>query len=217
MAEAKKVFPMDTFSAYLKGGAAQTSNKKVKDLLSHMTQKDIDEDFQLFAAAISKAWIYEQHPEMAKMAGHELSQYGESVAVTPLPEDVLELSNAVFARLEEYRQTIAEQTEKIESLEKKVAEDQKTIGGLEGRVKEYDRQNKAGEEKIVASKGKVEEYLGKVDDLLAKIEEVKKHGVVAVSGEGGAAAGAEPEAKEGGEVSEDFGFGTEKSEDDFGF
>ncbi|MFW6323764.1 MAG: hypothetical protein ACOC0U_01760, partial [Desulfovibrionales bacterium] len=152
MAEAKKVFPMDTFSAYLKGGAAQGYNRNVKELLSFLTQKDIDEDFQLFAAAVSKAWIYEQHPEMARMAGHELSRYGESVAVTPLPEDVLEISNAVFARLEEYRQTIAEQKEKIEALEKKTAEDQKAIGGLEGRIKEYERQNQAGEEKIVASK-----------------------------------------------------------------
>ncbi|MFW6236258.1 MAG: hypothetical protein ACOC24_05680, partial [Desulfovibrionales bacterium] len=102
-------------------------------------------------------------------------------------------------------------------LEAKTSADQKNLAVLEGKVKDYEKKNKAGEEKIEASKKKIDEYLGKVDDLLAKIEEVKKHGVVTVAGGGAAAGAAEPEAKEGGEVADDFGFGTVKSDDDFGF
>ena len=121
MAESRKVFPMETFASYLKGSAAQGYNKSVNDLLSFMTQQDVDQETQLFAAALSKAYIYEQHPEMTKMATHELTGYGDTVSVAPLPDDVMEVANAVFAKLEEYRQTIAAQQEKIAELEKKAS------------------------------------------------------------------------------------------------
>ena len=64
MSEARKTFPMSTFVSYIKGGE---SNNSVQELLGYMTQKDIDAEFEPFAAALAKAWIYEQHPELAKM------------------------------------------------------------------------------------------------------------------------------------------------------
>ncbi len=54
MAEARKTFPMSTFSAYLKGDkAAQKQN--IIELLSFMTGKEIDAEFEPFAAALAKA------------------------------------------------------------------------------------------------------------------------------------------------------------------
>jgi uncharacterized coiled-coil protein SlyX len=219
MAESRKVFPMETFASYLKGSAAQGYNKSVNDLLCFMTQQDVDQETQLFAAALSKAYIYEQHPEMTKMATHELTKYGDSVSVAPLPADVMEVANAIFIKLEEYRQTIASQSATIAELQKKGTESQKTLAQLEGKVKEYEKMNKAGEEKIVASKSKVEDYMKKVDELLAKIEEVKKHGVVTVAGGGAAPAGESAGADSGAtaEPEGDFGFGMAKGGDDFGF
>lgn len=214
MAEASKVYSMDTFADYLKGSPAEGYKKSVLDLLAYLTQKDMDEDFQIFAAALAKAWIYEQHPEMTKMARHELFSYGENVAVAPMPEDVMGVVDAVFERIATYKQTIKEQEAKIAEYEKKLASSEKKINSLQTKVDEYAKREAAGEEQIVASKDKVEEYLTKVDDLLAKIEEVKKHGVVAV-GEG--EAGADSGETEG--PGEDFGFGSTaaSSGDDFGF
>jgi hypothetical protein len=220
MAESRKLFPMETFASYLKGSAVQGYNKSVNDLLCFMTQQDVDQETQLFAAALSKAYIYEQHPEMTKVASHELTTFGESVSVAPLPDDVMEVANAVFAKLEEYRQTIATQQEKIADLEKKAAESQKIVNHLEGKVKDNEKMNKAGEEKIVVSKSKVEDYMKKVDELLAKIEEVKKHGVVTVGGGAAAPAGAAAGGDTGAtaEPEPDFGFGmTEGGEEGFGF
>jgi predicted ribosome quality control (RQC) complex YloA/Tae2 family protein len=219
MAESRKVFPMETFAAYLKGSAVQGYNKSVNDLLCFMTQQDVDKESQLFAAALSKAYIYEQHPELTKVASHELTRLGDSVSVSPLPDDVMEVAGAVFAKLEEYRQTIATQAAALAEMEVKAAETKKTITQLEGKVKDYEKMNKAGEEKIVASKSKVEDYMKKVDELLAKIEEVKKHGVVTVAG-GGAAAPAGDAGADTGATAEpegDFGFGMKQGGDDFGF
>ena len=85
----------------------------------------------------------------------------------------------------------------------------KAIASAVGRESAKD----AGEKVIVASEAKVVEYIGKVDELLKMIEDVKKHGVVTVSG-GGAAAGGEAaggsgEPEVGGAPSSDFGFGSD--------
>ena len=222
MAEARKAFSIDTFAEFLKGSPAQGYNHKVVDLLSHVTQKNVDEDFQLFAAALSKAWIYEQHPELTKLAGHELAKYGENVSMPPLPEDEMSVADAIFARLTGYRLTIAEQAKTILDLEKRTAKLEKELAAASAKVAEFEKREKSGEQRIVASKAKVDEYLNKLDDLLAKIEEVKKHGVVTVAG-GGGAAGAAPTAESGGgdagstDPQPDFGFGSGSSDDGFGF
>lgn len=222
MAEARKVFPMQTFVSYLRGKAGNYS-PEVIELLSFVTKKQVDKEFAPFASALSKAWIYEQHPELARLTKEEVRELGESVSILSLPADVQEEVDALFNKLVEYKQTIEEQKNKIAEYEGQIEEYKKKIAGLEAKVADYEAQMKnEGEKKIIASASKVDEYIKKVDDLLAKIEEVKKHGVVTVSGEAGAAAGEAPavsgqEEKKTSEAVADFGFGGDVSDGEFGF
>ncbi len=222
MAEARKVFPMQTFVAYLRGQTG-SYNQDVVDLLGFVTQKDVDKEFAPFASGLSKAWLYEQHPELTRLKKEEVTELGENVSIMRLPADVQEEVDSVFSQLNEYRQTIKEQKDKIATYEGQLEEDKKKIAALESKVADFEAQMKdEGEKKIVASASKVDDYLKKVDDLLAKIEEVKKHGVVTVSGEGGApaAAAADSGAAAGAGTTEpeaDFGFGGGPADDEFGF
>lgn len=220
MAEARKVFPMQTFVSYLRGKAGNYS-PEVIELLSFVTKKQVDKEFAPFASALSKAWIYEQHPELARLSKEEVTELGESVSILSLPADVQEEVDALFNKLTEYKQTIEEQKNKIAEYEGLIEEYKKKIAGLEAKVADYEAQMKnEGEKKIIASASKVDEYIKKVDDLLAKIEEVKKHGVVTVSGDGAAQAAPEGEVKEEkktGEAVADFGFGGDVTDGEFGF
>lgn len=215
MAEARKVFPMQTFVSYMRGQAG-TYNQEVIDLLGFITKKEVDKELAPFASGLSKAWIYEQHPELARLKKEEVSELGENVSIMSLPPDVQEEVDAVFSRLGESQKTLKEQQDKIAQYEGTLEENKKKIAALEAKVADYEAQMKdEGEKKIVASAAKVEDYLGKVDQLLAKIEEVQKHGVVTVSGEGAA-----PAAADTGETKEpegDFGFGGGVSDGEFGF
>lgn len=215
MSEARKTFPMSTFVAYLKGGEI---NQGVKDLLAFMTQKDVNEEFEPFAAALAKAWIYEQHPELAKMKTGQVSGLGENVSVGALPGDVMVQVESIFGKLAEYHQTIADQDAAIKDLEaklagseSKLAETEKAMAEYKGKCEAYEASAKGeGDKVIVNSQEQVEEYIGKVDELLKMIEDVKKHGVVTVASgaapAGDAPAGA-PDA--GGEPEADFGFGSD--------
>ena len=222
MAETRKVFPMQTFVSYLRGKPGAYSND-VLELLSFVTGKEVDKEFAPFASGLVKAWIYEQHPELARAKKEEVTELGENVSIMSLPPDMQEEVDAVFQQLQEYKQTLQQQKEKIAEYEGTLEENKKKIASLETKVQDYESQmQEEGEKKIMASSSKVDDYLSKVDDLLAKIEEVKKHGVVTVSGEGGAAAaggGAEATGGGTGEPEEDFGFGGSSgpSEGDFGF
>ena len=73
MSEARKIFPMDTFVAYLKGDGTAS----VAEMLGYLTQKDLDDDSTPFAAALAKAWIYEQHPELTKMSKGQMVELGQ--------------------------------------------------------------------------------------------------------------------------------------------
>ncbi len=219
MAEARKVFPMQTFVSFLRGKPG-TYSQDVLDLLSFLVQKDVDKEFAPFAAALSKAWIYEQHPELTRLKKEEVTELGENVSVMSLPADMQSEVDSLFTQLEDYKETLSQQKDKLAEYEGTLEENKKKIAALESKVNDYEKQMKdEGEKKIVASASKVEDYLQKVDDLLAKIDEVKKHGVVTVSGEGAPAAGAGAAAPSG-ETKEpegDFGFGGEASEGEFGF
>jgi hypothetical protein len=50
MAEARKVFPMNTFVSYLKGVDKEANKKGVVELVGYMTQTEIDEELAPFAA-----------------------------------------------------------------------------------------------------------------------------------------------------------------------
>ncbi len=216
MAEARKVFPIQTFVAYLRGKPGEY-NQDVLELLGFMTQKQVDKEVAPFASALSKAWIYEQHPDLTRLKREEVTELGENVSVLSLPADVQEEVDNIFSKLEEYTKTIQEQKDKIAQYEGRLEENKKKIAALESKVQDYEAQMKdEGEKKIVASASKVDEYLQKVDDLLAKIEEVKKHGVVTVSGEGAAAPAAAAEKEKKKEPEPDFGFGGGMGDGEFG-
>lgn len=218
MAEARKTFPMSVFNAYLKGD--KSSN--VCELLSFMTKKDIDPEFEPFAAALSKAWIYEQHPELTKMKKGEVASLGENVSLVELPADVQGDLDAIFAKLGEYRASVASLTDKLHKSEvalaeasAKLKETEKQLATANGELSKLKATGKdEGDKVFVTSQGKIEEYMGKLDELLKMIDDVKKHGVVTVAAGGAAPAGGAPaagsgEPKVGGEPEADFGFGSD--------
>ncbi|SMF27477.1 hypothetical protein [Desulfovibrio gilichinskyi] len=220
MSEARKTFPMSTFVAYVKGGE---SNNSVQELLSYMTQKDINAEFEPFAAALAKAWIYEQHPELAKMKTGQVAGLGENVSVGALPGDVMVQVDSIFTKLADYHTTINAQADAIKDLEVKLAAaegklsvSEKALAEYKGKCEAFEASGKGeGDKVIVTSQAKVEEYIGKVDELLALIEDVKKNGVVTVAAGAPAAGGAAPAAGEtnapatGGAPEESFGFGSD--------
>ncbi|MYL84616.1 hypothetical protein GTA51_15960 [Desulfovibrio aerotolerans] len=221
MAEARKVFPMNTFVSYLKGIDKEGNKKGVAEMVGFMSGMEIDAELAPFAAALAKAWIYEQHPELVRMSSGEMGATAQNVSVAVLPPDVVAEVNAIFAKLTDSKKTIDAQAAKLATVEKELAEKTAILKDVEVRMKAAeDKANRleasaqgAGEKVIVASEAKVVEYIGKVDELLKLIEDVKKHGVVTVSGGGAAAAGeaaggsGEPDV--GGTPSSDFGFGSD--------
>jgi len=220
MAEARKVFPMNAFVSYLKGIDKEGNKKAVAEMVGFMAGMEIDAELAPFAAALAKAWIYEQHPELVRMSGSELGSTAQNVSVAILPPDVVAEVNAIFAKLTEYKKSNDELSTKLETTEKELAEKTAILKDVEVRMKAAEDKAKRleasskdeGEKVIVASETKVVEYIAKVDELLKMIEDVKKNGVVTVSSgaapAGGAAAGT-GEPVVGGEPSSDFGFGSD--------
>lgn len=227
MADARKIFSMSTFAAYIKGVNKEAQSANIKEMLEHLTGREIDADMQPFAEALGKAYVYEQHPELAKMKGKEVLNMGDNVSVTPMPAEAKAEADAVFARIEGYKKTLEEQAAKIKELEVAKAEFEtkataleKDVAEYKGKVEAYEASAKGeGDKVIVTSQQTVEEYIGKVNELLEQIENVKKHGVVTVAaGDGGAAAAPAEAAEESGGVPDDFGFGASgASSDGFGF
>lgn len=217
----RKVFPMGMFAAYLTGEDKDSNMAGIKEMLGYMTQLEIDNTSLPFADAIAKAWIYEQNPELINIAG-KADQFGQHVSVPVLPEDVTAQVGAIVAQLKDTQAKNTEQASKISDLEKKLAETEAKLKDASAKVTTYEAQLGEGEKKLTVSQTKIEDYTGKVDTLLAKIEEVIKHGVVsAAPGEGGgdaAAPAGDGPVDNAGEISDDFGFGTQDSGgDSFGF
>jgi len=214
----RKVFPMGTFYSFLTGEDMDANKQGIKELLGFLLQQDVDSTSAMFAGALAKAWIYEQNPELAQIK--KAGKLGDHVSVPPLPEDVTtkvtELVEAITAAQAEN----ADLKTKLADAEKKLADTSAKLKDASAKVKTFEAKLGEGEAKIEVSSKKVDDYIKKVDDLLAKIEEVKKHGVVtAAPGAEGAAAGGDAGAAQDtpGEVADSFGFGTDSSEDSFGF
>lgn len=221
MAEARKVFPMNAFVSYLKGIDKDGNKKAVAEMVGYMAGMEIDAELAPFAAALAKAWIYEQHPELVRMSSGELGAAAQNVSVGVMPPDVVAEVNSLFAKLTEYKQSNDAMSVKLEKVEKELAEKTAILKDVDVRMKAAEDKAKRleasskdeGEKVIVASEAKVVEYIGKVDELLKMIEDVKKHGVVTVAGGGaapaGGASGGTGEPVVGGEPSADFGFGSD--------
>lgn len=228
MSEARKIFPMAAFAALLKGVEQEAQAAQVKELLSFMTGRDICDCGKALATALCKAHIYEQHPELARMQGGEVVAMGDNVSVTPLPPMAKNEADALFGRMEgmkkdnEVLQTKVSELETAKAeVDAKLQETAKSMAEYKGKAEAFEQAGKGkGEEMLVASQAKVEEYIGKVDELLKMIEDVKKHGVVTVAAGGAAAGGAAAAADAPAEdaVPDDFGFGASApSSDGFGF
>jgi hypothetical protein len=202
MAETK-VFPMNTFMSYLKGVDKEGQKKGVVELVSYMADTVVDEELAPFAAAIAKAWIYEQHPEVIAMSANQLTTAAKNVSVPKLPAETVAEIGSLFAKLAEYKTTINAQAEELAAVKGDLAAKSAMLTDVEAKlkvadasVKRFEESSKQESEKlIVAPLAKVNEYIGKVDELLKMIEDVKKHGVVTVAAGGAApAAGGAPAA-----------------------
>ena len=214
MSEERKTFPMSTFVSFISGEGKEAQAQNINDLLAYLTGADIDADNEMFAAALAKSWVYEQHPELVSMKAAEIAEKGDNVSVAPLADaDAVE---AIFAKLAEYKSTVATQATAVADLEKKYAEaaakleqTEKDLAEYKGKCEAFEASAKGtGDEVIVASKAVVDEYVAQVAELTKAIEDIK-NGVAtmavaapAADGAAPAAADAAPESSAG----DDFGF-----------
>lgn len=209
MSEARKIFPMDTFVAYLKG----EGNESVVDMLAYLTQKDLDAEFTPFAAALSKAWIYEQHPELTKMSKGQVVELGQSVSVAPMPIKAKAEVDDVFEKLAGLKTQITAKDAKIDELMAALAGKDAEIAALAAKVKSFEGEKKDDAEKLfVTTEARIVEFTDKLEALLKEVEEVKKTGVV-VAGVAGVAA---PAAAAAGSTTSDAP-AEAVAGDDFGF
>ncbi|AMD92686.1 hypothetical protein [Desulfomicrobium orale] len=211
MSEARKIFPMDTFVACLKGD----ENASVAEMLGYLTQKTLDADSTPFAAALAKAWIYEQHPELTRMSKGQVVELGQSVSVAPMPVKAKTEVDEVFAKLADYKAQINAKAAKVEELTKALEAKDAKIAELSAKVKEFEDQKKSEAEALfVTTEARIVEFTGKLEALLKEVDEVKKTGVVVagVAGAAPAAAGAAPAAANDSGAPVEVGAG-----DDFGF
>jgi septal ring factor EnvC (AmiA/AmiB activator) len=199
---------MTTFVSYLKG----ESGADLGELLQYMTQKELDADFMPFAAALAKAWVYEQHPELTQLSAGQITELGEKVSIAPLPMRAMDQVNEVFDTLADYKAQIVSGQAKVAELEETVAAKDAKIADLEKKVKEFESEKKGEAEQLfVTTEARVEEFTKKLEELLKEVDEVKKTGVV-VAGVA-AAAGAAPAA----EAAASGAPAEEGAGDDFGF
>lgn len=187
MSQARKVFSMRTFVSLLRGVDRQAQAQEVADLVGFMAGVPLDAALAPFAAALAKAWIYEQHPELATMSAAALAASAQNVSVTALPPEAAAEAADIFTRLTAAQKTAAEQAARIETLEGELAartaqfrdvearltSAEQTIGRLEAASREQ------GDALVVASAAKVRDFIGQVDTLLGKIEAIKQQGLVA--------------------------------------
>jgi hypothetical protein len=218
MAEAK-VFPMNTFVSCLKG--AQAADGSLIEMLSFLTQGEVDAEFAPVAAALSKAWIYEQDPQLTKAAAGDISGLGEKVAIKPLPDAALAQAQGIIAKMAELRAANAALTAQVEKLTKEAAAKTDEVKELKAKLKPLEEQAAAGDMKLQVANSKMDEHIKKLEQLMEEVAKVKAQGVVVAGVAGGAAAaGADAGAADfgggdasgapstGGEPEADFGFGS---------
>lgn len=198
MAEAK-IFPMNTFVSCLKG--ANAADAGTIELLSFMTQNDVDAEFAPIAAALSKAWIYEQEPQLAKATAGDVSGLGEKVAIKPLPDAALAQAQGIMNKMAELRAANAALSAQVEKLTADAAAKGDEVKALKARLKPLEDQAAAGDVKLQVSNSKMDEHIKKLEQLMEEVAKVKAQGVVVAGVAGGAAAGADAGASAGGDAS----------------
>ena len=216
MAEAK-VFPMNTFVSCLRGG--DLADQNLVDMLSFVTQADVDADFAPVACSLAKAWIYEQEPQLTKAASGDIAGLGQKVSLLPLPEDDAAQAQGVLAKMAELKAANAGLTADKAALTAEVEALKAELAGAKAKLKTFEDQAAQGDVKLSVSSKKMDEHIKKLETLMAEVDKVKKQGVVvagvaggaaAPAGEAGAAAGGDASGapSTGGEPSSDFGLGS---------
>lgn len=210
MSEARKMFTMDTFAAYLKEEGKEEHRQEINALLFHLTQQEIDAESEPFAAALTKAWLYEQHPELTKMNKTQINDLGENVSVAPIPLRAQEKVSEILEKLAAYRRKIADSEKKIANLESNLADKEKKMAELEKKLTAYETEKKGEAEQLfITTEKRIEEFTEKLEILLKEVDKVKKTGVV-VGVAAGTAAGSTETLTEtvtpNGEAGDDFGF-----------
>lgn len=198
MAEAK-VFPMNTFVSCLRG--AQAADSSLIELLSFLTQNEVDAEFAPVAAALSKAWIYEQEPQLTKAAAGDISALGEKVAVKPLPDAALAQAQAIIGKMAELRAANATLSAQVEKLTKDAADKADEVKALKAKLKPLEDQANQGDVKLQVSNSKMDEHIKKLEQLMEEVAKVKAQGVVVAGVAGGAAAADGGAAAAGGDAS----------------
>ncbi len=210
-----KVFPMSTFVSCLRGG--EMADQNLMDLLAFVTQTPVDAEFAPVACSLTKAWIYEQEPTLAKAQAGDIAALGQKVAIAPLPEDGIALAQGVLAKMAELKKVNAELVAAKAAADAELAALKDELSGVKAKLKTYDEQAAQGDVKLQVSGKKLDEYIKKLQDLQAEVDKVKKQGVVvagvagapAAGGEAAAAAGGSDGAPAtGGEPEADFGLGS---------
>lgn len=217
MAEAK-VFPMNTFVSCLRGG--DLADQNLIDMLAFVTQADVDADFAPVACSLTKAWIYEQEPQLTKAASGDIEGLGQKVSLMPLPEETAAQAQGVLAKMVELKAANAALSADKASLAAEVEALKAELAGVKAKLKTFEDQAAQGDVKLSVSSKKMDEHIKKLEDLMAEVDKVKKQGVVVAGVAGGAAAGAPAgdaaaaggdasgAPSTGGEPEADFGFGS---------
>lgn len=190
----EKVFPMSTLVAAIKGGDADG----LLDMLSFVTQSNVDADLAPVAGGIAKGYIYEQDSKLAAMAGDDISALGGKVKMVPMAGEELSQAQAVLNMLT----AIKAENEKLKAENAALVAEKAAIAGevagLKAKVKVTDDANAAGEKKITLAETKIDGMVKKLNDLMAEVDKAKSQGVVVVGGAGGGDAAAAPAADAGG-------------------
>ncbi|MBN2139560.1 MAG: hypothetical protein PHV85_06095 [Desulfovibrionaceae bacterium] len=203
MAEAK-VFPMSTFVSCLKG--AQAPDQELIEMLAYVTQNEVDSEFAPVAAALSKAWIYEQEPGLTKYAEGDITALGQKVSIAPLPAADLGKAQAALGILAELKAANKALEAEVAGLTAANKTLEGELAAAKAKVKVVEDQSKAGEQKLEISSKKIDEHIKKLEQLMAEVEKVKQQGVVVAGAAGGGAPAAEGAAGPSAEVGDDFGF-----------
>ncbi len=207
----EKVFPMSTLVAAIKGGDVDSG---LLEMLSFVTQSDVDADLAPVAGGIAKGYIYEQDSKLASMAGEDISGLGGKVKMVPMAGEELSQAQAVLNMLIE----VKAENEALKAENAKLIAEKDAIegesNGLKAKVKVADDANAAGEKKITLAESKIDGMVKKLNELMEEVEKVKSQGVVVAGGAGGDAAapvadgGSSDAPATGGEPDDGFGMGS---------
>jgi hypothetical protein len=209
----EKVFPMSTLVAAIKGGDVDAG---LLEMLSFVTQSNVDADLAPVAGGIAKGFIYEQDAKLVTMSGADVAGLGGKVKMIPMAGAELSQAQAVLSKLTELKAENDALKAEVATLTKDKAELAGLVDGLKAKVKVADDANAAGEKKITLAETKIDGMVKKLNQLMEEVDKVKAQGVVVAGGApaagGDGAAAAAPAGGDapstGGEPEADFGFGS---------